>query len=360
MRVVQVLPTYAFGDAVGNDVTTIRKILQSIGADECVYAETVDKRVATKGVHDFEKDSLESLSPDDVLIYHSAIFFNQLSCIGRARCKKVMIYHNVTPADFYTAYDLASYAACRTGVDQVKSSKGMFDYVLADSSFNREDLRSYGYRCPIDVLPILIPYEDYRREPSQDVINRWRGTPGHNIVFVGRVAPNKCFEDVIAAFALYRRHYDPEAKLILVGSTGISRYRDRLDAYVEALGVEGVTFTGHVPFADILAYYTIADAFVCMSEHEGFCVPLVEAMLFDVPVVAYDACAVPDTLGAGGLLLEEKNPLLAAGAIDRVVSDGALRERILAGQREQLERFSYDRVRSEFLDLMGKFFKEGA
>lgn len=358
MRVIQVLPTYSYGDAVGNDVTAIRAILRDAGYDECVYAENIDKRVETPGVYEFAKQWAEP-DTDDVIIYHMSVGWDDFPVIASAGCRKIAVYHNVTPEKFFAPYDASAYMHCRGGIAQVKAANGVFDFVFADSAFNKGDLESYGYTCSIDVLPILIPYGDYRKKPGEGVIRKWKSGEGSNIIYVGRMAPNKCIQDIIAGFCKYKQYYDPAAKLFLVGgySDGDAYYQ-RLSNYVGALGVEDVRFTGHIPFKDILAYYTIADAVVCMSEHEGFCVPLVEAMLFDVPVVAYDACAVGDTLGAGGLLLPEKDPLLVAGAIDKIVRDGDLRQAIRKGQKAQLDRFSYDRVKAQFLERFNAFLSE--
>ena len=118
-----------------------------------------------------------------------------------------------------------------------------------------------------------------------------------NILFTGRVVPNKKQEDVIEAFYYYKRFIQPKSRLILVGSfAGIDKYHDQLEAYVNKLGLEDVIFTGQIKFDEILAYYQLADLFLCMSEHEGFCVPIVEAMYFNVPVIARDTSAIAWTL----------------------------------------------------------------
>ena len=201
-----------------------------------------------------------------------------------------------------------------------------------------------GYRCPIDVCPVVIPYGDYDAEPDRGTMERMRADARRNLLFVGRISPNKKQEDVIRAFACYRRRYDRESRLTLIGSAGgTENYLESLKAYARKLGLEdSVVFPGHIRFDEILAYYRTADVFVCMSEHEGFCVPLIEAMYFGVPIAAYGAAAVPDTLGGGGLLLDSKDPGLAAAAIRRIVTDGALRRRIRREQEKVLRRFSQE------------------
>ena len=177
---------------------------------------------------------------------------------------------------------------------------------------------------------------------------------------MGRIAPNKRQEDIIRAFRYYHRNCNPKSRLFLVGSdTGMERYRNQLDNYISALGLQdAVIFPGHISFAAILAYYRLADVFVCMSDHEGFCVPLVEAMYFDVPIIAYAAAAVPETLGNGGLLLDSSEPETAAAAVDRILTDEPLREALRAGQKEKLKDFSYDRVKERIMGYLKPYLEQ--
>ena len=224
------------------------------------------------------------------------------------------------------------------------------EYCIADSDYNRQDLLKLGFTCPIDVCPILIPFEDYDREPSAKVLKQYRDGK-KNWLFVGRIAPNKKQEDVIRAFYCYQRDYEPESRLFLVGNAGgMEIYEARLRNYIHMLGLdEKVIIPGHIPFDETLAYYRLADVFVCMSEHEGFCVPLAEAMHFGVPIAAYGCCAVPDTLGNGGLLLDSKEPEVAAAAANRLITDQALRAAILDGQKEMLQKYSHEVVSKQIL-----------
>ena len=215
-----------------------------------------------------------------------------------------------------------------------------------------------GYTCPIDVRPILIKFDDYKQAPDKALMKKYSDGK-KNLIFVGRIAPNKKQENVIRAFYQYRR-LNPDSRLILVGSyNGMENYYQRLVKYAAALGIaDDVIFTGHIKFSEILAWYTIADAFVCMSEHEGFCVPLAEAMFFDVPIIAYDTSAISDTLGRSGVLLDDNDPVFAARVIDRVLSDNELREHILSGQRRRLEDFSYNRIRDIFEKQIKSFINK--
>jgi glycosyltransferase involved in cell wall biosynthesis len=360
MRIVQVLPSYSYGDAVGNDVTALRHILRDAGYDEIVLAGSIHRLVADNRTFRTD-DSWNHIGPDDIIIYHMAIGWELFESFRRLPNRKIAIYHNVTPATFFSRYDSNVYAACRAGISQVKSARDVFDYVLAVSEYNKRDLLSYGYTCPIDVLPVAIPYDDYTGTPNSRLLARNRKLQGHNVMFLGRVVPNKCFEDIIAAFALYKRHFDPDAHLFLVGSyDDADPYYKRLKQFEKALHINDVIFTGHISFDEILAYYTLADVFLCMSEHEGFCVPLVEAMLFNVPIIAYSAAAVPDTLGSAGLLIDDKDPLLTAGAIDRVCTDVDLQAQLARGRHTQLDRFSYGTIRDQFISYLQRFLNDFA
>ena len=176
-----------------------------------------------------------------------------------------------------------------------------------------------------------------------------------NIVFVGRIVPNKKFEDVIACFAAYKKKYDPAARLFLVGNyQETDAYYQHLQEYIKECGVENVIFPGHIAFRTILAYYKIADLFLCMSEHEGFCVPLVEAMFFETPIVAYASTAIPGTLGGSGVLVESKEPERVAEKIHQVIEDEQYKNEIVKEQKKRLQDFSYENIKEQILDELKK------
>ena len=274
-------------------------------------------------------------------------------------CRKVMVYHNITPPQFFEEYSVKAAQLCQNGLEGASYLADKVDYCLAVSEYNKQDLIRMGYTCPIDVLPILIPFDDYAKTPSQQVIDRY--SDGYtNLIFTGRIAPNKRQEDVIRAFYDYKKFYNPKSRLILVGGhNGMERYYHRLKSYINALELEDVVFPGHIKFDEILAYYKIADVFLCQSEHEGFCVPLVEAMYFDVPVVAYDSSAIAGTLGGGGFLLKDKNPVETAGVINRVVTDEALRTQIIKNQQARLADFDHKVIEAQFKMYLDTFINGG-
>lgn len=355
MRIVQLLPTMSFGDAIGNDTIALKGAIADMGYISEVYAENIDKRLPSDTARSISR--LKGLKEDDVILYHKSTGTELTFRLQDFPGRKIMIYHNITPPEFFRPYSTSATALSEYGYKGVEHLKDKIDYCLAVSAYNKSELVRMGYTCPIDVRPILIKFEDYKQPPAKSIMNKY-GDGKRNLIFVGRIAPNKKQENVIRTFYQYKR-LDPDSRLILVGSySGMENYYERLVKYARALGLkDDVVFTGHIKFNEILAYYRIADAFVCMSEHEGFCVPLVEAMFFDVPIIAYDTSAIGDTLGGSGVLLDSNDPVYVAAVIRRVLSDEPLKKHIIEGQRRRLEDFSYERIRDIFEKKLRGFIK---
>ena len=356
MKIVQLLPTLAFGDAVGNDTMALMQVIREMGYETGIYAESIDDRIKDKAVKPAYK--VPYMKPEDILIYHMSIGSQLTYAIPEFNCRKIMIYHNVTPPEFLEAYNPFTADACREGLKQVTYLADKFDYCLADSAFNKQELIRMGYTCPIDVLPILIPFEDYKKAPSKKVLRRFRDNKT-NILFTGRIAPNKKQEDVIKSFYYYKKYINPDSRLFLVGSYyGMEYYYHSLKAFVERLQLEDVCFTGQIKFNEVLAYYHLADVFLCMSEHEGFCVPLAEAMDFQIPIIAYDSSAIGDTLGGSGILLKEKDHRIAAEMTDRLMTDQKLREDVIYNQSVRLKDFEHGTIKDQFEKYIKTFIGE--
>ena len=354
MKIIQLLPTMSFGDAVSNDTLAIRQMIREMGIETENYAENIDDRLPAGSVKPMRE--MPELEDEDLLIYHGSTGDPLNMWVPRLGGRKVMRYHNITPPEFFRGYNEQAVARAMSGLQEMQLIARAFPYGIADSDFNRQDMRRLGFKCPIDVCPIVIPLEDYDREPDKDVLKKYQGDGITNLLFVGRIAPNKKQENVIRAFRYYRKYYNPKSRLFLVGSsTGMESYLGRLQGYVKALGIEdSVIFPGQISFRAILAYYRLADVFVCMSEHEGFCVPIIEAMYFGKPIVALRAAAVPGTMGGAGRLREDSDPAVAAAAIDRVVRDERLRDALKIEREKQLKKFSYEVVSERMKKCLGK------
>jgi glycosyltransferase involved in cell wall biosynthesis len=199
------------------------------------------------------------------------------------------------------------------------------------------ELEAVGFH-PTGVLPLLLDRDQLALPPSPTVLEMFDDDKT-NFLFVGRIIPNKRFEDLIKVFYIYQKYIEPNCRLILVGeSKGFERYFDALVRYIDELELKDVVLTGHVDTDDLVAYYQVADLFLCLSEHEGFCVPLIEAFRFGVPVMAFEAGAVPETLGGAGILVREKRFDEIAEMAHLLVHDEDFRQKVIAGQYGVLEK----------------------
>lgn len=352
MRVIQMVSALLPGDAVGNDALAIQRMLLEQGYETGIYYHSAHQKTAALGQN---REHLR-LTEQDILLYHHATGDDICYQMQDFPCRKVMIYHNITPPEFFEGFSKETQRGTRAGIRCTQYLADKMDYCLAVSEFNKQDLLRMGYTCPIDVRPILIPFSDYEQKPDAATLEKYRDGVT-NILFVGRIAPNKKFEDLIRAFYYYKTQKNPNSRLILVGSCGgMENYQQALEQYVRQLGLEqSVVFSGHVSFPEILAFYHAADLFLCMSEHEGFCVPLVEAMFFGVPIVAYASTAIPSTLGGSGFLLKQKDPILAGEVMHRVLTDEQLKAQLIAGQKKRLEDFSYEKISAQLSAYLRAF-----
>jgi len=343
MRVFQVLPVLAYGDAIGNDTLAIQDVVRGMGIETGIYyTDHMDGRMPEGTASPVSR--MTEVNDDDILIYHECTADPFIYQLPGYKGKKVMVYHNITPSEFFHLYNPETEKIQKKAREGLRFLADKVDYCIADSAYNRQELLDAGYRCPIDVCPIVIPFGDYDQAPDRFVINQMRRGKVTNLLFVGRISPNKKQEDIIRGFYDYQRRYNPRSRLVLIGSDrGMGAYSAALKNHIRQLGIEKkVLFPGHISFSKILAYYRTADIFVCMSEHEGFCVPLLEAMHFGIPIAAYRSTAIPDTLGGGGLLLESKKPEYVSAAIHRILTDQPLRNHLAGEQKRVLSRFSHE------------------
>jgi glycosyltransferase involved in cell wall biosynthesis len=339
-----------------------RMVREMLGRPSEVFTAEVHAGLAGKGRPHTDYGAAVPARSDDVLIYQLAVG-SVVADFVRSRSRPVVVnYHNMTPARFLCGWDPGASHAVTWGRRQLRELAGCTELGIAVSAFNGGELVEAGYRRTT-VVPVLVDLEelearrDVRAERRLEAAKR-RG--GADWLFVGRLAPNKCQHQVVKAFAVYRRLYDPDARLWLVGGSSSSTYATALERFVNALGLSGaVTLTGSVPQGVLVSHYRRADVFVCLSEHEGFCVPLLEAMWHRVPIVALGAAAVPETLGPAGVLLpvrsgRQPTPAVVAAAVHRVLSDGSLRDRLIASGAERVEQFSLERTRRRFAQALSQ------
>jgi L-malate glycosyltransferase len=328
-RVHQVLATLSHGDAISNEALAIQRHLRAAGFESDVFAETTHPRMShlARRLGEYREVS----GPDTVCLFHLAVGSAAGPLVFEAPDRLVLRYHNITPAGYFLGLQNHVVGLCYHGRRGLSAFAPRAELALGVSEFNRRELEQAGFRRT-GVLPIVLDLRAYAA-PASRVVRRLYGDGRANLLFVGKVMPNKRIDDLIRVFALFQRSVARMSRLLLVGDLAdCPHYYDRLQQMVADLQVEEVVFTGHVDQDELVAYYSIADAFLCLSEHEGFCVPLQEAMVFGVPVIAYDAGAVRETLKGAGILLRDKRPEVVAELIGDVLTDGRLRASVLGTQ----------------------------
>jgi glycosyltransferase involved in cell wall biosynthesis len=329
--------TYEPG-AVGGHIAEMQKLCRELGHESEVFTEHV-RGMPGRDYRDYDRVA----RADDVLVYHTAIGSPVSDYVQHRRERLVVDHHNLTPVHFYAPWEPDVVHGLAWGRAQLSALVDRTDLGIADSSYNESELRDAGYRRTV-VAPILFDFAQFDRG---DVETAHLEVAETVWLFVGRIAPNKCHQDLIKAFAVYRRVYDGDARLRIVGSSASGRYVDALHSLVSALQLDdAVTFVGGVSDADLTAHYRTADVYVSLSEHEGFCVPVLEAMHNGLPVVAYASTAVPETLGPGGVCLPTKDAGTVAAAVHRVVADAAVRSALVAAAQRHLGTFSLPATRA--------------
>jgi len=336
LGVHQLLPVLEEEDAIGNYALNLQDSLREEGFDSqiFVYKNRPEGKADTLPFLDHRKFS----ASDNILIFHTAIGSPLADYFIGCPDRKLLIHHNITPARFFAPWDKeVSYLAHQARTQLAECAKTV-SAALADSPFNARELVELGYPEP-EVVPLIFDWKRLNGPTNPEITERYRDGRT-NLIFVGRVAPNKKQEDLLRIFACYQKQFNRASRLILVGEDNrFPSYRRALSKMARDLQLEEVIFTGKVSLEDLRSYYRISSLFLSASEHEGFGVPLVESLYYRVPVVAYDAGAVGSTLGEAGVLVMEKDPVMIAGLINRIMTDDNLRGIIIKSQDRRLEYF---------------------
>jgi len=331
----QVLATLGYGDAIGHEVLGINRVLRDAGYESEIFVETADRRL-----EHLTTDYLEmvgAVAADDVLIHHFSIGSRASRTAYALPGRMALVYHNITPPEYFLGVHKDLVKLCFRGRRELTAYVARCELALGDSEYNREELEALGFPAT-GVLPVVPDFAHLDLPPntmtSEKFDDGWT-----NIMFVGRVIPNKKFEDVIRAFHVYRTRYNPRSRLLLVGSHGgFEKYLAMLHALVARLGTPDVHFLGHVSNEELTALYDVADLFLCASEHEGFCVPLIESFYKQVPVLAYAATAVPATMDGGGVLYDAKDPFEVARVMQAMLDNPDIEDAVVASQDAALDR----------------------
>jgi glycosyltransferase involved in cell wall biosynthesis len=353
MKIHQWVPAAHRGDAIGDSARRVRDMLRGMGHDSDIFALSIDDNMRGEALPFADAASTRG----DVTIFHFALPSPMTEAFAAVSGVRVLQYHNITPAAFFAAYDPGLFRLAALGRRELATLAGRVDLALGDSEFNRQELASLGF-TRTGVMPIAVDTERITGAPPRPALERILGDGLINILFVGRIVPNKRIEDHIRLAEVYKRYVDAYYRFIFVGRyDGVPRYYDQIRALLAQYEdlADRFWFTGPVPDEDLAAFYRWADAYVSLSEHEGFCVPLVEAMAADVPIVAYGAGAVPETLGGAGLLFSPKDLEVAAELVGGVVYDRAMRAAVLEGQRRRVQDFAPVRIEARLKDTLAPF-----
>ena len=349
MVINQWIPAAHRGDAVGDSARGVRDLLRRQGHEADIFALSIDADLGDE-IRPFS-DPAARLG--DVTVLHFAVPSPMTEALTTLRGRRVLQYHNITPAHFFAPYDAGMFRIAALGRTELQTLTGHIDLALGDSEYNRRELAAVGF-SRTGVMPILVDTERLTNAPRVPTLERMLDDGPTNILFVGRIAPNKKLEDHIRLAEHYKRYVDSDYRFIFVGRTNaVPRYHSALLALIAEYEMpEGrFLFTGQVTDAELATYYRMASAYVSLSEHEGFCVPLVEAMATGVPVLAFGAAAVPETLSGAGICFTPKDLERAAELLGLLVYDDKLRSSVLAGQKQRLADFSTVRT-ARALDRM--------
>ncbi|MHB8780509.1 MAG: glycosyltransferase [Candidatus Geothermincolia bacterium] len=354
MRVHQLLPRFEAGDAVSNMALDIRQTLVARGIESRIFAHSADEFGRREGEPESAYAALGG-SSEDVLIYHYSLWCDNIKLFEESSNRKVVVYHNITPPQFFDAFEPAVAQQCRQGREALPRLAAA-DLGLGVSDYNRRELVAAGLpEQRSGILPIHPRVERLDAVAPDLELERGLSDGKANLLFVGRLVPNKRVEDLIRLFYYFHRCVNSASRLILAGGPMYS-YILRLQRLVAELGMQGrVLFLGKVSEPELAALYRSARVYLSMSEHEGFCVPVLEAFHFGIPVMAYAAGAVPETMGRAGVLFDEKDIPLLAEMLQRLVSEKELRRETAAVQRERLARYSWERFEARLLAHLEPF-----
>jgi glycosyltransferase involved in cell wall biosynthesis len=344
-------------DAIGDHSRRVQSLLRGMGHESELYSLTIDPELEGL-VRPFGDPGSRR---GDITIFHYALPSVMTGAIADLPGGRVLHYHNVTPAHYFAPYSAGQFRLSRVGREHLARLAGRVDLALGVSEYNRRELEALGFR-ETGVMPIAIDTARITRAPRRPALEKLLDDGLPNFLFVGRVAPNKRIDDYIRLAEHYKRYVSIDYRFLFVG-----RY-DAVPGYHAAvrqmimqydMPPDRFVFTGPVPDVDLAAYYRTADVYVSLSEHEGFCVPLLEAMAADVPVLAYAAAAIPDTLAGAGVQFWPRDLEHAAELLGVLTYDGKVRRDVIAGQRRRLQDFGDERILGDLQALIERVTPRG-
>jgi len=346
----QWIPAAHRGDAVGDNARRLRTLLRGMGHDSELFSLTIDDDLQDE-VRPFDDPAAKR---GDMTLFHYVLPSPMTEAFASLDSGRILQYHNITPSFYFAAYDPALFRLASIGRQQLATLAGRVDLALGVSDFNRRELESLGFERT-GVLPIAVDTARLTEAPPRPALDELLGDEFVNFLFVGRIAPNKKIEDHIRLAEIYKRNIDSHYRFIFVGRyDSVPRYYSMIRALMLEYRMlpERFVFTGPVCDADLAVYYRRSAAYISLSEHEGFCVPLVEAMATDLPILAYSAAAVPETLDGAGVQFAPKDLEIAAEMLGSLAFDDGLRRQVIAGQRKRLAAFDDARITRDLASMI--------
>ncbi len=358
LTVHQLVPNFAAGDAIGSHARLAQRAFRDAGIRGDIFYDEAQPAVRSLGRHysTFDPDR-DGEGGRAWVLYHLSTGSPAASWLADSGIPFGVYFHNITPPEFFERWEPAAAQNLRQGLAEMRRMATGARFALAQSRFSERDLIAAGF-SPTGVAPVLVDFSSYDSAPNERMVARLRRDAGGATrwLSVSRVAPNKCHHDVVAAFAAYRELYEPAARLTLVGGRTSNVYYRSIEVLADELGVaQAVEMTDTISFAEVLACYRASDVFVCLSEHEGYGVTLLEAMHLGLPVVAYASSAVPEVAGDAAVLLDDKDPVVVATAVNRVVTDPTLRGELLEAGRARVAEASLAHTSARLVEAVRAF-----
>jgi len=345
----QLVAGFATGDAISHEALALREICREAGYVSEIYAPA--DRIATDATASCH--TLEEYQPhaNEMVIFHYSITSPATAAFRFSPARKIVIYHNITPPEFFTPFDASIAHQLTMARQELKNILGHADAVWADSAFNADELKELGF-SNTQVFSLLFRPDTQDIPPDPTILAQF-AVPMKNILFVGRIAPNKCIEELITAFAWFHKNIEPQSRLLIVGSDrSAPTYYAMLKMYAAELGLDTVFFERFASPAGLSAYYQVADIFATTSRHEGYCLPLIEAMAKGVPVVSRQIGGTPEAMGNAGILFEDLKAEELAELFGLLCYDGSFRQTVNASQQQRIKTLVSRPVKDEFLALI--------
>jgi len=332
MKVIhQFLPTISPYDAISNEVFVIQKILQNTGYESEIFSENIHPKFKSV-IKNFSKYVKNN---SDIIIYHHSIGSDLCNFVLSLKSKIIMIYHNITPAKFFEGINDYISLLCKLGEKQLEELSNKVNLTVVKSEYSKLELEKLGFK-KIHVMPILLDESRYTQSKDKKLISNYKNST--NILYVGRISPNKQIEEALRIFYYYQSNINPNAHLFLVGGFEgfATSYFISLKTMTDKVGIKNVHFISDADDKKLISFYSLANIFITMSKHEGFCVPLIESMMFKVPIIANNSSAIPYTLSGAGILIGNETYEEVGELIDMILTDEKMKQQIIEKQSKRL------------------------